>query len=110
MVSKKQSLSKSVNEVEKEPFVINNNIPEETRIIPDIESTSTNIKSTLVIMFKLGLFRNFDFVLFCVSNVMLFMALNIPFSYGPDMMVQRKIVSQDSITLSKLLDIYVAFF
>ena len=51
--------------------------------------------STFLKIFKFPLFMDTNFVLFCLSNVMLFMALNIPFSYGPDMMVQRKIVSSD---------------
>ena len=79
--------------------VLKNNIAEFThrpsRLKLHIASVPLTILSIISTIFKFSLFKNPSFVLFCISNVMLFMALNIPFSYGPDMMVQRGIVSEE---------------
>ena len=79
--------------------VLKNNIAEfshrPSRLKLHITSVPPTILSIIATIFKLSLFKNPSFVLFCISNVMLFMALNIPFSYGPDMMVQRGIVSEE---------------
>ena len=74
-------------------FSKNNNISNETSVAVDNQSNTNHVNSFL---HRLKLFQDFNFVLFCVSNVMLFMALNIPFAYGPDMMVKRNIVTQDN--------------
>ena len=79
--------------IEKEEFLVNNEIRNGCVPSLDVHNYST-YKNTM--MDRLALFRDLNFLLFCVSNVMLFMALNIPFAYGPDMMVKRNIVSQDN--------------
>ena len=71
----------------------NNNISNEATKTVDNQSNTNHVNSILQ---RLKLFQDINFVLFCVSNVMLFMALNIPFAYGPDMMVKRNIVTQDN--------------
>ena len=79
--------------IEKEELLVNNEIRNGS--VPSLDGHNySSYKNAM--MDRLALFRDLNFLLFCVSNVMLFMALNIPFAYGPDMMVKRNIVSQDN--------------
>ena len=83
--------------IETERLYMNNDsiLSDEVKKDAFITNPPGRFKSKLSELFKLSLFKSTSFVVFCISNVMLFMALNIPFAYGPDMMVQRKIVSED---------------
>ena len=46
--------------------------------------------------FRVSFFRNRNFSCICICNILVFMALNIPFAFGPDMMVRRNIMSRES--------------
>ena len=69
------SLKKCRKSVDHTGFSKNNNISNEATKTVDNQSSANHVNSILQ---RLKLFQDFNFVLFCVSNVMLFMALNIP--------------------------------
>jgi hypothetical protein len=91
-------VDKNNSHVEKSEHLYMNNdsiLSDEVKKDAFITNPPGRFKSKLSELFKLSLFKSTSVVVFCISNVMRFMALNIPFAYGPDMMVQRKIVSED---------------
>ena len=47
-------------------------------------------------LFKSSLCRDTNFIALSISNIMVFMGLGIPFAFGPDMMVQKKIMSKEN--------------
>ena len=47
-------------------------------------------------LFKSSLCRDMNFIALSISNIMVFMGLGIPFAFGPDMMVQKKIMSEEN--------------
>jgi len=89
-------IEKSIIETERLYMNNNSTLPDDGKKDAFITNPPRRFNSLFSELFKLSLFKSSSFVGFCISNAMLFMALNIPFSYGPDMMVQRKIVSEDN--------------
>ena len=47
-------------------------------------------------IFRSSLLQDPSFLGLCISNFLVFMALGIPFAFGPDMMVQKRIMSEEN--------------
>ena len=60
-----------------------------------LNSTATKFQ-TFAEYIKSSLPKDQYFVGLCISNILVFMGLGIPFAFGPDMMVQKQIMSKEN--------------
>ena len=73
-------------------MIINLTAREDTYSKSQVVKFGTHIKS----FFKSAILQDFFFVCLCVSNILVFLGLGIPFAFGPDMMVQKNIMSSEN--------------
>ena len=66
------------------------------RIMRKSSTINLNLQAIISNTFKMSVLKNHFFVGICFSNILVFMGLGIPFAFGPDMMVQKRIMSKEN--------------